>query len=166
MNAFLAGIYISPTATALPTAVGSVRALSGRGLDGDRYAMGCGTFSNRPERRDVTLIEAEEIERFSRESMQPFDAAMSRRNLLTFGVRLNDLVGHEFMVGTVRMRGVRLCEPCTHLERVTGVPILAGLVHRGGLYAEILDDGELAVGDAISVIARAEEQKSEGPQAI
>ncbi|MEK0451689.1 MAG: hypothetical protein RL088_3957 [Verrucomicrobiota bacterium] len=160
MNAFLAGIYISPTATALPTAVDSVRALAGRGLDGDRYAMGCGTFSDRPGRRDVTLIEAEEIERFSRESGHAFDAAMSRRNLLTSGVRLNDLVGREFHVGPVLLRGLRLCEPCTHLERVTGLPVLAGLVHRAGLYAEILNDGELRIGDTIVVPAAPELQNS------
>ena len=137
-----------------------VRALAGRGLEGDRYAMGCGTFSDRPERRDVTLIEAEEIERFSHESGRSFDAAMSRRNLLTSGVRLNDLVGREFQIGTVRMRGLRLCEPCTHLERVTGLPVLARLVHRAGLYAEILNDGELKVGDTVSVLAEAEHQRS------
>lgn len=160
MNAFLAGIYISPTATALPTAVDFASALAGRGLDGDRYAVGCGTFSNRPERRDVTLIEAEEIERFSRESGHPFDAAMSRRNLLTSGLRLNELVGREFRVGPVLLRGLRLCEPCTHLERVTGLPVLAGLVHRAGLYAEILNGGELRIGDTIVVPAAPEHQSS------
>jgi MOSC domain-containing protein YiiM len=151
MTGSLAAIYISPTAAVLPHPVGHIRALAGRGLEGDRYATGCGTFSNRPGQRDVTLVEEEEIERFSRESGHPLDAALSRRNLLTRGVRLNELVGREFVVGTVRMRGLRLCEPCTHLERVTGLPVLAGLVHRGGLYAEILEDGEIKVGDRISV---------------
>ena len=92
-----------------------------------------------------------ELERFVRETGHPMDAALSRRNLLTRGIRLNDLVGREFSVGGIRMLGLRLCEPCTHLARLTGMPVLPGLVHRGGLYAQILEDGELSVGDPIVV---------------
>jgi MOSC domain-containing protein YiiM len=123
--------------------------LPGRGLDGDRYAAGIGTFSDRRGRRDVSLIESEAIEAFERESRISLSAAESRRNVLTRGVRLNDLVGHEFQVGEVRMQGLRLCEPCTHLVRLTHPQALRGLVHRGGLYAAILSEGELAVGDPI-----------------
>ncbi len=150
MNAILAGIHISPTANTLPHSVHRIRALAGRGLEGDRYALGCGTFSTKPAQRDVSLIEAEELERFAIEHGHPLDAAQSRRNLLTRGVRLNDFVGRDFFVGTVPMRGLRLCEPCAHLARLTSAPVLPGLVHRGGLYAQILHDGELIVGDSIS----------------
>ncbi len=145
------GIYITATAAALPEAVARVGAIAGTGLEGDRYALGCGTFSKNGGQRDVTLIEAEELERFVRETGHPLDAALSRRNLLTRGIRLNDLVGREFSVGGIRMLGLRLCEPCTHLARITGMPVLPGLVHRGGLYAQILEDGELSVGDSIVV---------------
>jgi MOSC domain-containing protein YiiM len=142
-------IHIASKAKELPHAVRRVRALPGRGLDGDRYAAGIGTFSNHKGQRDVSLIESEAIEAFERESGTSLSAAESRRNVLTRGVRLNDLVGKEFRVGKVRMRGLRLCEPCTHLVRLTYPGTLRGLVHRGGLYAAILNEGELAVGDSI-----------------
>jgi hypothetical protein len=142
-------IYIAAKAEELPHAVERVRVLPGYGLDGDRYAAGLGTFSDRKGRRDVSLIESEAIEAFERESRTSLSTAESRRNILTRGVRLNDLVGHEFQVGEVRMRGLRLCEPCTHLVRLTHPQTLRGLVHRGGLYAAILSEGELAVGDPI-----------------
>ena len=95
------------------------------------------TFSERPGKRDVTLIESETLEAYKRESGEKLSAAEVRRNLLTQGVRLNDLVGREFQVGTVRLRGLRLSEPCTHLMRLTHPGTLRGLVHRGGLVAEV-----------------------------
>jgi MOSC domain-containing protein YiiM len=127
-----------------------VRVIPGRGLAGDRYAQGIGTFSDRPGKRDVTLIESEVLENYQHETGKKLSAAESRRNLLTEGVRLNELIDQEFQVGPVRMRGLRLSEPCTHLMRLTHPETLRGLVHRGGLIAEILNDGELTVGDRIS----------------
>ncbi len=151
MTAIVAAIYISPSASTLPHSVQSVRALAGRGLDGDRYALGSGTFSGNSGQRDVTLIEAEALDHFVRDYSHPLDPAQTRRNLLTRGVRLNELVGCDFIIGAVRMRGLRLCEPCAHLARLTSAPVLPGLIRRGGLYAQILQDGELAVGDPISI---------------
>ena len=128
------------------------RAVTGRGLEGDRYEAGVGTFSDKPGTgRQVTLIEAEAIEAFEAESGEVLKAAEARRNIVTRGVRLNDLVGREFLIGQVRVLGCRLCEPCTHLERLTGKGVLRGLVHRGGLRAELLSDGVIRVGDRISI---------------
>jgi MOSC domain-containing protein YiiM len=149
MRGQVIGIYVASKAEEVPHAVEKVRALPGRGLDGDRYAKSIGTFSNHKGERDVSLIESEVIEAFERESGTSLSAAESRRNILTRGVRLNDLVGLEFQVGKIRMRGLRLCEPCTHLVRLTHPATLRGLVHRGGLYAAILNEGEIAVGDPI-----------------
>ncbi len=143
------GIYIAPKAEELPHSVERARALPNQGLEGDRYAKGIGTFSSHKGQRDVSLIESEAIEAFERESGVSLSAAQIRRNVLTRGVRLNDLVGKEFNVGAVRMRGLRLCEPCTHLVRLTHPATLRGLVHRGGLYAAVLNEGEIAIGDSI-----------------
>jgi MOSC domain-containing protein YiiM len=137
----LLGIYVAAQATEVPRSLERVRALAGRGLEGDRYAAGIGTFSDRPGRRDVTLTESEALEAYARENGQKLSAAEARRNLLTQGVRLNDLVACEFQVGAVRLRGLRLSEPCTHLMRLTHPETLRGLLHRGGLVAEVLCDG-------------------------
>jgi MOSC domain-containing protein YiiM len=142
-------IYIASKAEELPHSVKRVRVLPGHGLDGDRYAKGIGTFSGHKGQRDVSLIETEAIEAFEHESGVSLTSAEIRRNVVTSGVRLNDLVGKEFNVGKIRMRGLRLCEPCTHLVRLTHPATLRGLVHRGGLYAAILNEGEMAVGDSI-----------------
>ncbi len=132
------------------TSVPEVRALAGKGLEGDRYCLGVGTYSDKPgSGRQVTLIELEAIEALQRDhgvSLQPIAA---RRNIVTRGVALNNLVGQRFRVGPVTFVGVRLCEPCAHLEGLTRPGILRGLVHRGGLRADVLADGLIRVGDPI-----------------
>jgi MOSC domain-containing protein YiiM len=128
-----------------------VRAVPGRGLEGDRYFSGTGTFAKNPQEPDyeITLIEQEAIDAFAHKSGLAFTAAHARRNLVTSGVALNDLVGVEFTVGSVRIRGLRLCEPCNYLAKTTFPEVLRGLVHRGGLRAQILTEGTLRVGDVI-----------------
>ena len=155
-SARLLGIYIAAQAAAPAQSLERVLARAGLGLEGERYAAIKGTFSDRPGKRDVTLIESEVLASYEQESGRKLSGAESRRNLLTQGVRLNDLVGREFRVGAVRLRGLRLSEPCTHLTRLTHPETLRGLVHRGGLIAEVLCDGELKVGDEIE--GRPEEQ--------
>jgi MOSC domain-containing protein YiiM len=93
----------------------------------------------------MTLIEAEVCESFD----PPLRPDEHRRNLITRGIGLNDLVGHEFLVGEVRCRGMRLCEPCTVVDRYATRPVLRALVHRGGLRADILEDGEIRLGDSL-----------------
>ena len=131
----------------------SVRAIPGRGLEGDRYFEGRGTFSPQPPKPDfeITLIEMENIEAFARESGLPFTAHHSRRNLVTQGVALNELVSREFAVGGVRLRGIRLCEPCNYLAKSTWPAVLRGLVHKGGLRAQILVAGTIHLGDTVTI---------------
>jgi MOSC domain-containing protein YiiM len=128
-----------------------VHALPGRGLEGDRYFDGKGTFSPHPQKPDfeITLIEKEKLEAFAIESGLPFTAFHARRNLVTEGVDLNALTGKEFLVGEVRIRGIRLCEPCSYLAKATFPETLRGLVHRGGLRAQIVTEGTIRVGDAV-----------------
>lgn len=125
-----------------------VRAVAGKGLEGDRYFAKQGSFSNNPGTgREVTLIESEAIDALERDCNVKLDYKDSRRNIVTRGVPLNHLVGREFRVGDVRMLGVRLCEPCNHSFPDGNVK--QALVHRGGLRAEILNDGTIRVGDAV-----------------
>ena len=146
----LVAIFVAAQPEELPRSLDKVRAVAGKGLEGDRYAAGIGTFSNYPGKRDVTLIESEMLSTYEREMGKRVSAAESRRNLLTQGVRLNHFVDREFRIGSIRLRGLRLSEPCTHLARLTHPEVLPGLVHRGGLIAEILCDGVITVGDEIS----------------
>jgi MOSC domain-containing protein YiiM len=97
------------------------------------------------------LIEIEAIEALKREKDITLVPAASRRNLVTRGVPLNHLVGREFRVGPVRLLGTRLCEPCAYLEGLTQKGVLAGLIHRGGLRADIVAGGTIRVGDLVSV---------------
>jgi len=123
----------------------TVRALPGLGLEGDRHVTGTGTFPSGMPGSALTLIEAEVCESFD----PPLDPSQHRRNVVTRGIDLNALVGHEFTVGEVRCRGMRLCEPCTVVQRHAGRPVLRALVHRGGLRADILRDGWMSVGDPV-----------------
>jgi len=136
-----------------PSAVPQVRAIPGRGLAGDRYAEGCGTFSVHPQRPDgeLTLIQQEHVEAFATDSGLSFTSRDARRNLVTQGVDLNSLVGKDFQVGDVRVRGIRLCEPCNFLAKQTFPEVLEGLVHKGGLRAQILTEGVIRVGDAVTI---------------
>src|SRR5688572_18931434 len=136
-------ILIAPAATAAMEPRTSTLAVPGKGLVGDRYFDCAGTFSPKPQKAEfeLTLIEREQIERFAHESGLPFTAEHARRNIVTEGVDLNALVGREFFVGKVRARGIELCEPCSHLARLTFQERLDGLVHKAGLRAQVLSEG-------------------------
>jgi MOSC domain-containing protein YiiM len=137
-------IFISAQRGGMPYPVESVRAVAGKGLEGNRY------FDTGRPHQELTLIEAEQLERVAAEDGLDIDAAATGRNLLTRGVDLNALVGKRFRVGAIECRGVELCEPCTTLEARTVPGALKALVHRAGLNAEILVDGELRPGDEIA----------------
>lgn len=143
-------IHVASSANQTTVSLKEVKAVAGKGLEGDRYFQKTGTYSNKPgPDREITLIEIEAIEALMRDhgiELQPGDA---RRNIVTRGVPLNHLVGKEFMLGEVILHGIRLCEPCTHLEGLTEKGILTALIHRGGLRAQIIKDGTIRVGDSI-----------------
>jgi MOSC domain-containing protein YiiM len=132
-------------------AVAEALAVPGVGLEGDRYALKQGTFFKPEPDFELTLIEAEAVEAAQLEHGLKLVPGDARRNLVTRGVSLNPLVGREFQIGSVRVRGIRLCEPCSHLQALTGQPVIQPLTHRGGLRAQILSEGPIRVGDAVSV---------------
>jgi MOSC domain-containing protein YiiM len=146
----LIGIYITERKGTDLHAIDKVEAVAGRGIVGDRYFLKEGTFSPKdgPD-REVTLIESEALEGLAREYEITLPPNQARRNLLTRGVPLNHLVGVTFAVGPVVLRGIRLCEPCGHLAKLTCKQVEKGLIHRGGLRAQVIDGGVLEVGSAI-----------------
>lgn len=144
-------LAIAPAAEAGMRLLDVAHALEGRGLDGDRYATSGGTFSPRTGHRpgyDLTLIAAEALDEVAAAG-DPIDFAATRRNVLTRGVDLDALIGRTFTIGDVLCRGSRRCEPCAHLERVSGPGHLRPLIHRGGLRADILTDGTIPTGAPI-----------------
>ena len=146
-------IHLAETAGGPMHAVSRVRAIKGVGLEGDRYATGNGTYSPDPRTdRHITLIEAEQIEALAERDGIVLAPGETRRNITTRGIRLNDLVGRRFRVGDVECEGIRLCEPCQHLNDSIGKPILRPLLHRAGLRAKIRKGGEIAVGAEVAVL--------------
>jgi MOSC domain-containing protein YiiM len=151
MHAIVTAIYISPTAAVLPHAVNEAEVRKHLGLVGDRYFEGCGTFTDWEPKgpgRELTLIESEVLTEIG------LNAAEARRNIVTEGLRLNDLVGKRFRIGAVLIEGIRLCPPCAHLDKVTGRALLKSLADLGGLRANVLSDGIIRVGDAITLEPR------------
>jgi MOSC domain-containing protein YiiM len=155
MSGSVVAIYIAAAAGEPMQERDATRAVPGRGLEGDRYFNGAGAFSRKAvggrEVTEVTLVEAEVIEHLRRDLGLEVSAPDSRRNIVTRSVALNDLVGVEFSVGQVRLRGAGLCEPCVSLVKSpANKHLLRGLVHKGGLRAEILTGGTIAVGDHVN----------------
>jgi hypothetical protein len=145
------GLAVAPAAEAPMQLLEVAQARAGHGLDGDRYAAGAGTFSSRAGRRpgyDLTLIAAEVLDEMAAAG-QALDFAGTRRNVLTRGIDVNALVGRRFRIGDVLCEGRRLCEPCVHLDRLSGPGILRPLIHRGGLRVDVLSDGEIRLGAPI-----------------
>ena len=138
------GILIAPAAEAPLVRVDAAVALPGRGLAGDRYAEGDGTFSGPGRGYELTLVEANALN----EVQLSWEDA--RRNIVTTGIRLNALVGKRFHAGPVECVGRRLAEPCAHLEKLARPGLLRPLVHRGGLRADILSGGTISIGDEIA----------------
>ena len=136
-------LVLAPTAEAPVMLVDEAVAIVGRGLQGDRYADGTGTFASGRSGSALTLIDAAVLD--------TFDGDLDhRRNVVVRGTDLNALVGHEFTLGEARCRGRRLCEPCAHLDRLNGGGILRPLVHRGGLRADVIRDGTIRLGDRLT----------------
>lgn len=152
-------IYIAPEASAPMQSIKEVRAFPGRGLEADRYFAGTGFYSKKASYgwREVTLVEIEVVEALFSGVLNgsgeragiKIEASDTRRNIATSGVPLNHLIDREFQVGSVLLRGTRLCEPCKHLEDLTRRGVMSGLIHRGGLRALILNEGVIRVGDAV-----------------
>ncbi len=151
----VAAIALAERATGDMRTVDHAKALANRGLEGDRYAAKAGTFTpanNTARGYDLTLIEVEVLDSLTLPDGRILGYAEARRNVVTRGVDLNALVGRRFRVGNVECLGQRLCEPCSHLERLTAKGALRGLIHRGGLRADVLSDGEITTGTLIETI--------------
>jgi MOSC domain-containing protein YiiM len=146
------GIYISPRRGEPTIWVEQIHVIPGCGIEGDRYFRLPGTPNDHPKTgRELTLVELEAIEAMCREGLQ-ISPDQTRRNIITRGIALNDLVGKQFSVGIIRLLGIRLCEPCDYLAGKTDPRVVQSMSHRGGLRADILTDGFIRLNDLITTI--------------
>lgn len=145
-------IYLARAQGELPVNVGRAIAIDGQGLAGDRYATGNGYYSNSTKKkiRHVALIGSEAIERANSKLEQPFSEAETRRNIVTRDINLNDLIGQEFTIGGVLLRGNEPCDPCRRPDVLSGKrDFAAAFAGIGGLRAEVLSSGLIICGDLI-----------------
>ena len=154
MTAAVLEIWTAPAAAAPMVRRASVAALPGIGLDGDRYALGGGTWASYPvQEKQVTLIDAGEVAAVAGEVGVPLTPGLTRRNLVTEGIALPSLVGRYFAVGDVLFFGTKRCPPCTHLERLTGWKLVKALAARGGVNAAVFGGGTVREGDAVRLVS-------------
>jgi len=154
LNSKIYNIFISDKAGESMRSLKSASLIAGKGVKGDRYFNGCGTFSEKLKGNpavELSLVEKEEIDAFNQNYKQMLNYADVRRNIVTEGVRLNELVGKTFSMGNVTLKGLRLCEPCAYLAENVNELVLPHLIGRGGLRAQILTDNDISVGDLIKI---------------
>lgn len=142
-------IFTTPAASEPMIAHTRINAIAGQGLEGDRYALGIGFYSDGQEGRQLTLIEAEDLEQLNASGVE-LTQQECRRNIVTRGVELQPLIGRKFLIGEVLCEGVKMCPPCNHLEDLTRPGPLRGLARSGGIRAHILTDGPMSVGDPVT----------------
>ena len=142
----------------------SARLVPGVGLEGDRYALGGGTWAQYPDlEKQLTLIDREDVAAIAAEVGAAFTTADARRNLVTTGVHLPSLVGRWFAVGDALLFGMKRCPPCTHLERLTGLKLVRTMVHRGGVNAAVFVGAPIAEGDPVRLVDEAEAARRGAP---
>ena len=150
----ITSLHLAPEAAAPMETRPELLAVAGKGIEGDRYAKGIGFFSkNVGPRRQVTLFESEVLETILRDHNKKLAPNECRMNLITRGAPLTHLVGKTFRAGGATLRGLVLNEPCEHLIEVIGKPVLSSLIHRCGLFAEVLEGGIIRPGDTLKEIA-------------
>ena len=149
----LVAIYIAERAGGPMRSVDTAELVTGKGIVGDRYFEGTGKWSPAVQspKNEITLIDAEQIEHFNSTYGTALHPEQLRRNLVTNGIGLNDLVEAEFSVGDVVLKGIKLCEPCEYLAGLTRPDIVVGLTHRAGLRAGIVQGGVINLGDHVTI---------------
>ena len=152
MKGMVLDIFIAENPESEMRSIPEASLVSGKGIEGDRYFCGKGTFSEKLKNNpaaELTLIEKEEIDKFNVSQKQNNIYGDFRRNIVTEGFRLNDFVGKEFTIGDVKLKGIRLCEPCTYLAETVNPLVLPSMVGVAGLRAQIITSGTIRKGDIV-----------------
>jgi MOSC domain-containing protein YiiM len=160
-------IWLAGAAAEPMSRVPTVEAVAGLGLAGDRYALGGGTWAQYPDlEKQVTLIERESVAAVAREIGSELGTGDTRRNLVTTGLDLPELIGNWFTVGEALLFGMKRCPPCTHLERLTGLRLVKAMVHRGGINAAVFGGAAIAEGDVVRLVSEEEAARRGAPTGV
>ncbi len=164
MTGTVTEIWLTGAAAMPMRRVDGGRLLPGIGLEGDRYALGGGTWAQYPElEKQLTLIDRDDVAAVAAEVGVPLTPGDTRRNLVTTGVDLPALVGRWFAVGDALLFGVKRCPPCTHLERLTGARLVKAMVHRGGINAAVFAGAAIADGAVVRPVSEEEATRRGAP---
>jgi len=147
----IAALHLCARASQPMVAMDALSLVAGHGIEGDRYMLGTGYYSNKPEDgRHITLFEIESLQALLRDYDIALSPAEHRRNATVRGVPLNHLVGRRFRMGATLLEATRLSIPCRYIEELTGKAIFKPLMHRSGLNCKILEGGVVRVGDVLA----------------
>lgn len=164
MTGTLTEIWLTPSAAAPMQRIAAARLVAGQGLEGDRYALGGGTWAHYPGgEKQLTLIDADDVAAVARETGSALTPGATRRNLVTTGLDLPSLVGGWFAVGDTLLFGMKRCPPCMHLERLTGIRLVKPMAHRGGINAAVISGGPIREGDAVRPVPEEEAARRGAP---
>lgn len=140
------------------------RLVAGVGLEGDRYALGGGTWARYPDlEKQLTLIDADDVSALAAEVGADLTPRDTRRNVVTTGIDLPSLVGRWFAVGDALLFGMKRCPPCTHLERLTGLKLVKPMAYRGGINAAVFAGAEIATGAVVRPVSEEEAAERGAP---
>jgi MOSC domain-containing protein YiiM len=157
-------IWLTGTAAGPMQRVPAAVLVPGRGLEGDRYALGGGTWARYPDlEKQLTLIDRDDVAAVAAEVGAPLTPGDTRRNLVTAGIDLPSLVGRWFAVGDALLFGMKRCPPCAHLERLTGLRLVKAMVHRGGINAAVFAGAPIAEGAPVRPVAEEEAARRGAP---
>ena len=152
MNGMVFDIFIAESPENKMRSLAEATLVAGKGVEGDRYYNGVGTFSEKLKGNpaaELTLIEKEEMDNFNANQKQNHQYGDFRRNIVTEGFRLNDFVGKEFSIGEVKLKGIKLCEPCAYLAETVNPLVLPHMIGVAGLRAQIIIGGTIRKGDVV-----------------
>ncbi|MGY1740145.1 MULTISPECIES: MOSC domain-containing protein [unclassified Blastococcus] len=164
MTGTLLQIWSAPAAARPMRRLAGARLVAGQGLEGDRYALGGGTWAQYPDlEKQLTLIDADDVAAVAAEVGAPLAPGDTRRNLVTGGVALPELVGGWFAVGHALLFGMKRCPPCTHLERLTGTRLVKAMAYRGGINAAVFGGAVVAEGAVVRPVSEEEAARRGAP---
>jgi MOSC domain-containing protein YiiM len=157
-------IWCAPAAASSMQRLHRATLLPGRGLAGDRYALGGGTWARYPDlEKQLTLVDREDVAAVAREAGAALAPGDTRRNLVTTGIDLPALVGRWFAVGDALLFGAKRCPPCAHLERLTGVRLVKAMARRGGINAAVFGGAEIEPGARVRPVSEEEAAERGAP---